>query len=203
MIKQKKLVLASGSPRRRNLLERLGFPCDVITSTIDEAALLKRGGKPPTLAERCALAKARNVAAGIGRKAVVLGADTIVAMNEVVFGKPDNRAEARQMLATLSGKWHTVVTGLAVIVVEENKEYIDHEITRVRMGPLDEALITAYLSTGEPMDKAGAYGIQGYGGVLVEKIEGCFFNVMGLPLFKLERMFEKCGLSLIPNNSSL
>ena len=194
----KKVLLASGSPRRRLLLDRLGFTCETAVSTVDEIALMKQGGSPAELAERCALAKAKEVALRIGANALVLGADTVVALDCEVFGKPDDRNEARRMLENLSGREHTVITGVALVDLENKIEYVDHEVTRVRMGHYDSAMIEAYLDTEEPMDKAGAYGIQGYGGILVEGIEGCFFNVMGLPLFRLERLLNKRGLSLMP-----
>lgn len=194
----KKIVLASGSPRRRTLLERLGFTCEIVISTVDEMALMKQGGTPGELAERCALAKAKEVAVRAGANTLVLGADTVVALDGAIFGKPDDRNEARLMLENLSGREHTVITGVALVGSDEGIEYVDHEITLVRMGHYGPALIEAYLDTEEPLDKAGAYGIQGYGGILVEGIEGCFFNVMGLPLFRLERLLNKLGLSLMP-----
>lgn len=198
MAKSKKLVLASGSPRRKILLSRLHMDFQVIVSDIDEREYLKPGKKPEEMAVACALAKARDVAGRIDCAAVVLAADTVVALDDVIFGKPDDVAEAQKMLCELSGRTHTVVTGLAVLDTAQDAEYVGHEMTRVRIGELTPATIEAYIATGEPMDKAGAYGIQGYGGILVQGIEGCFFNVVGLPLFRLQRLFETCGLSLLP-----
>ncbi len=170
----------------------------VMVSDIDESEYLKSGKKPEEMAVACALAKARDVAGRIDCTAVVLAADTVVALDDVIFGKPDDVDEARKMLGKLSGRTHTVVTGLAVLDTAQDAEYVGHEVTRVRIGELTTGTIEAYIATGEPMDKAGAYGIQGYGGILVKGIEGCFFNVVGLPLFRLQRLFETCGLSLLP-----
>ncbi len=172
-----RLVLASGSPRRHQLLEMLGIPHDVDPADLSEDAL---PGEPvEAVAVRLARAKARQVAARRpGRW--VLAADTLVALDDRVLGKPASADEAADMLTALAGREHRVVTAVALVRGAETHER--HDVTRVRFRPLSPREIRSYVATGEPLDKAGAYGVQGYGAALVERIEGDFFGVMGLPL---------------------
>lgn len=181
------LVLASSSPRRRELLGLIGLACEVVPSNIDENW---QGGETPAAhAERLAREKAAAVArAG----AVVIGADTVVVIDGAILGKPRDTAEAAAMLRRLSGREHLVHTAIAVAF--EGRVVSGVETTRVRIRSLDGATIAAYVATGEPLDKAGAYGIQGFGAVLVERIDGDYFTVMGLGLGRLVALLRQVGL---------
>jgi septum formation protein len=182
------LVLASGSPRRRQLLELLGLHPEIVPTDIDET--WRNGEAPAAHAERLAREKA---AAAARAGAAVIGADTIVVIGGEILGKPRDAAEARAMLGRLSGREHDVYTAVAVGHGGATVSGVGR--TRVRFRLLDEPTIGAYVATGEPMDKAGAYGIQGYGAVLVERIEGDYFTVMGLGLGLLVELLAKLGLS--------
>lgn len=171
-----RLVLASGSPRRRAVLTALGLTFDVRPPEIDETVWDGESGA--VAARRLAEEKAGAVAAE--DEELVLAADTIVVLDGELLGKPAGRREAAEMLARLSGRDHVVITGLALRA--RNEIVSAATPTAVTFRPLDAEEIAAYVRTGEPLDKAGAYGIQGYGSALVERIEGDFFNVMGLPV---------------------
>lgn len=170
------LVLASGSPRRRAVLSALGLTFDVRPPEVDETV---RDGESGTDAAR-RLAEEKAAAVAAADEELVLAADTIVVLDEHLLGKPAGREEAAEMLGRLSGREHVVITGLALRA--RNEIVSAATPTAVTFRPLDEEEIMAYVRTGEPLDKAGAYGIQGYGSALVERIEGDFFNVMGLPV---------------------
>jgi septum formation protein len=170
---QPALILASASPRRRQLLEMLGIEVTVIPSRVPEARL--PGEMPVPYAERLARAKALSVTGDL-----VLGADTTVVAGGEVLEKPHDAADALRMLTRLQGRTHEVVTSVALAARRDVRVLTDR--TRVTFRPASEELLRAYIATGEPMDKAGAYGIQGYGAALVERIEGDFFGVMGLPV---------------------
>lgn len=178
----KQLVLASTSPRRKEILESLGVEFKVIGSNIEEK--VDENLSPPEIAKQLAYLKAKDVSNKINGDYVVVGADTIVEYNKVL-GKPRNIEEAYNMLKLLSGQVHRVITGFAVIDCLTQKEFIDYECTNVYFNHLTDNQIQKYISTGEPMDKAGAYGIQGKASLFVSKIEGDYFNVVGLPIFKL------------------
>lgn len=187
-----KLILASQSPRRKMLLEKLGLDFQVIVSEVEEDIPEEN---PVQLVEKLALKKAR----GVAQKAtsgLVLGADTVVALEGTILGKPQSKEEAVKMLQLLNGKTHQVITGVALVEADGGKSLVDHEITRVTFRNLEPEEIQAYVHTGEPLDKAGGYGIQGLGGLLVEKIEGCYDNVVGLPLTKLYLMLKKFGIDI-------
>lgn len=187
-----RLILASQSPRRRALLGQMGFEhFEVIPAQEEE----KRDPtlSPQALVEQLARQKAEEVARRVNDpQAVVIGADTIVVLHGKVLGKPENQAQAFQMLSQLSGCRHTVYTGVAVIQGE--RQMVDHEATEVRFCALTEQEILDYIATGEPMDKAGAYGIQGRGALLVDSIAGDFYNVVGLPICHLGRMLAGFGI---------
>ncbi len=182
------VVLASSSPRRRELLGLLGLTFDVSPADLDET--WRNGEAPAAHAERLAREKA---AARARPGAAVIGADTIVVIDGAILGKPRGAAEAAAMLRRLSGREHEVFTGVAVAFGDGLVSGAAR--TRVRFRTLDDATIAAYVATGEPLDKAGAYGIQGYGAVLVERIGGDYFTVMGLGLGLLVRLLEKVGLA--------
>jgi septum formation protein len=183
------VILASQSPRRRELLTLIGIPHEVRPADIDERYL--PGEVPAAHAERLA----REKAATIGRTepdAVVIGSDTIVVVDGDVLGKPTDEAHAVAMLNRLSGRSHTVMTAVAIRWRGEERSAVEE--VEVTFGVLDDARIRAYVATGEPMDKAGAYGIQGYGATIVERVDGDYFSVMGLPLFRLTRLMDELGL---------
>jgi len=181
------VVLASASPRRRQLLGLLGIEAEIAPSNIDET--WRNGEAPAAHAERLA----REKAAAVERAgAAVVGADTIVVIDGEILGKPRDAAEARAMLRRLAGRGHDVFT--AVAVAWRGAVVSGTQRTAVWFRPMDEATIAAYVATGEPLDKAGAYGIQGYGAVLVERIEGDYFTVMGLGLGLLVELLGRLGL---------
>ena len=173
------LILASQSPRRREILERLGFQFQVIPSEVDESVL--RASSPSDFALLAASAKSRDVAAKAPSNSVVLGSDTVVALNDQTLGKPKSRDEAEAMIHSLSGQWHWVFTGVSIVDSNTGVEARDVGATRVLFRDLTSAEVQRYVATGEGDDKAGAYGIQGIGSGLVEKIEGSYDNVVGLP----------------------
>ena len=185
-----RIVLASQSPRRRELLSLIGIPHEVRPADLDESLL--PGESPTEHAERLARSKAETIAAREPR-AVVIGSDTIVVLDGDVLGKPRDTAEASAMLRRLSGRTHTVHT--AVAVARDGRTVSDVESVEVTFRPLDDTQIEAYIATGEPMDKAGAYGIQGYGAVIVERVHGDYFAVMGLALGRLVSLLEAVGVS--------
>jgi septum formation protein len=184
-----KLILASASPRRAALLRQAGIPHRVVLSDlkIEERPEIFT---PAELAVYLALQKARRVAAGL-REGIVLGADTVVYHRGEVLGKPADLNEARRMLRRLSGGQHSVITGLALVNARTNICESNFAETRVWMRALEDELIDAYVATGEPMDKAGAYAIQGKAALFVERIEGCYFNVVGLPLYQLSLLLSR------------
>lgn len=181
------LILASGSPRRQELLRQIGLSFTVVPSQVQENL---PSGEPAHLVESLALAKAGEVAGRL-RSGLVLGADTVVALDGAILGKPSGPAEAAAMLSRLSGKHHDVYTGLALVHAASGHRMVEHEHTVVRFRKLLDSEIAAYVQSGEPLDKAGAYGIQGLAAVFVSGITGCYFNVVGLPLSRLWRMLQE------------
>lgn len=173
----KDLILASGSPRRKELLETAGLEFKVIVADIEE--VIPKNAVPEEIVKSLALQKAQAVADKYP-DSVVIGSDTIVVSNGEILGKPKDEADAIKMLEELSGRVHKVCTGVAIISKEKTKNFC--ETTEVEFHNLTEKEITEYVKTGEPMDKAGAYGIQGKGCVLVKRINGDYFNVVGLPV---------------------
>jgi len=184
-----RVVLASASPRRRELLTLIGVAHEVIPADIDESYL--SGESPDAHAERLARGKAETLAAR-ERGALVIGSDTIVVVDGDVLGKPKDVAEAEAMLRRLAGRSHTVLTGIAAAWRGRTESGV--EAVRVTFRPLTDADIRAYVATGEPMDKAGAYGIQGYGATIVTRIEGDYFSVMGLGLHRLVTLLGRLGV---------
>jgi septum formation protein len=184
-----RVVLASSSPRRRELLTLVGITHDVVPADIDEAYL--RGETPAGHAERLAREKAAVVAA-TAPDAVTIGADTVVVVDGDILGKPRDSAHAAAMLRRLSGRSHRVITAVAAIWRGETASAVEE--VGVTFRSLTEREITNYVATGEPMDKAGAYGIQGYGATIVARVDGDYFAVMGLALNRLVRLLEGLGL---------
>ena len=183
------MILASQSPRRRELLGQMGFSFTVRPAKGEE--LPHPELTPAQLVEELARQKALEVSAEAEADDVVVAADTVVAVDGTVLGKPRDRAHAAEMLSALSGREHTVYTGVAVKRGETL--LVEHEATQVRFRPLTERESDLYIQTGEPMDKAGSYGIQGCGALLVEGIRGDYFNVVGLPICRLGRMLAQVG----------
>ena len=175
---REKLVLASGSPRRSEILERAGWPHDIIVAGIDETVLPNEDAA--TYVQRLARSKAEAVASALD-DGLVLGADTTVVVANQILGQPVDDADARRMLRLLNAKWHDVLTGVAVVRVR-GETRVGYQTTRVRFAEISEQEIDWYIATGEPFGKAGAYGIQGKASLFIEEIEGDYFNIMGLPI---------------------
>lgn len=185
----KRFIVASASPRRREILENAGYTFEIIPSDADET--LEDGLSPEDavceLSRRKALSVLRD-----NPDAVVFGCDTVVALDGQILGKPENDEDAKRMLRTLSGRRHTVSTG--VCIADGNKIKTFFNTTEVEFYPLSEETVESYVGTGECSDKAGAYGIQGYGRVLVKEIKGDYFSVMGLPVSETARVLKEFGV---------
>jgi len=188
-----KLILASASPRRAELLRDAGMPFIVISSAVDETPF--PGEPPQDHVLRLANAKAELVAARAVGPAIVIAADTIVLLEGHILGKPRSSDEARHMLEKLSGRTHSVLTGVALIRLPDAESRTFVETTQVHFARLSSEEISRYLASGEPHDKAGAYAIQGRAGRYIPRIEGCFFNVVGLPLARLQQALTELGWS--------
>lgn len=192
-----KIILASQSPRRKELLERMGIrEFDILSPGVDED--ISESLPPEELVERLSQRKAQAVAGRLRDRdagAVIIAADTVVALEGTVLGKPADERSAFTMLSALSGQRHQVHTGLTVIRGETRVTL--HETTEVWFRELQPEEIDCYIATGEPMDKAGAYGIQGYGALLVEGIQGDYYNVMGLPVCRLGRVLAELGVECL------
>jgi septum formation protein len=188
-----KLILASASPRRAEILRNAGIPFETQITLLDESIL--PGELPGDYVCRLALEKARAAAEARRDRGddLFIGADTAVVAGSEILGKPESDQDAKRMLRRLSGTTHEVHTGLALLRPPDAIERVVEEITRVSFAPLSEDEIDAYVATGEPFDKAGAYGIQGIAGRYVTRIEGCYFNVMGLPLARLWSLLREFG----------
>lgn len=185
----KKIVLASASPRRRELLQNMGLDFEIITS--DGAEQVFENELPQDIVKRLSSEKALNVAKRAPYDdCIVIGADTVVAIDGKILGKPVDEGDAKRMLTLLSGRTHKVYTGVSVIETTSGERVSDYVETEVKFVNLTERQIEKYVSSGEPMDKAGAYGIQDLGAMLVEKINGDYFNVVGLPVSRLARILR-------------
>lgn len=195
----RQLILASGSPRRKQLLEGLDLKFSVEPSDISETFDCQLSVED--VVRSLAFSKANDIA-GRHESGVVIGADTIVVKNNAILGKPKNKEDAFTMLKQLQGRVHTVYSGLAIIDIDRQEHYVDYEATHVFIRPLSDEDIEAYIATEEPMDKAGSYAIQGLGALFVEKIEGDYFSVVGLPLRKTADYLKKCGIYVLPFPSS-
>ena len=176
------IVLASKSPRRADLLKQIGIEFEIYPSGVEEPQITRIS--PANAVQELALTKARTVAAALD-VGLVIGADTVVVIDGQPIGKPENDAHAIEVLTQLSGNRHEVITGVALIDIERKNEVVWAEKTAVYFRELRQSEILAYVRSGESSDKAGAYGIQGQAGAFVERIEGCYFNVVGLPLASL------------------
>lgn len=188
-----KLILASASPRRAEILHDAGFSFHVMTSAVDETPA--PGELPADLVQRLADAKAELVVARAVGPAIVIAADTVVTLDGRIFGKPRSSDDARHMLEALSGRTHSVITGVTLIRLPDAERRSFVETTHVYFTKLADDEITRYLASDEPHDKAGAYAIQGRAGRYIPRIEGCYFNVVGLPLAHLTQALEELGWS--------
>jgi septum formation protein len=186
---KEKLILASTSLRRAEILTAVAWPFQVVGSGVDETRL--QSEPPASYVTRLAMEKAHAVASRISA-GLVLGADTTVVTSGELLGQPQNAQDARRMLRLLSGQWHEVLTGVALVRAgPQNSSIVDHERTRVRFGDLSEAEIDWYVSTGEPMGKAGAYAVQGKAALFIEEIQGDYFNIVGLPIRLVYELVRK------------
>ncbi len=187
------LILASNSPRRRELLRQIGVPFSVAPADVDEKIM--PGEAAVTYATRVAHDKARIAAARI-RNGIVIAADTIVVLDKEILGKPADSEDATHMLEKLSGRVHSVITAIVVRDAGTGRELVKSAETRGWFRKLSPVEIVSYVKSGEPLDKAGAYGIQERGALLVDRIEGCYFNVVGLPLSILGELLQEMGLNI-------
>lgn len=198
---QRLIILASTSPRRKELIASLHLAFEVIPSHADENT--PSDWTPEQTVQELAMRKALAVYRGLegrGQNAIIVGSDTVVVLDNEILGKPVDEADAEQMLSRLQGREHCVFTGVACIDAESGHSVVHYRQTDVTMKELSEATIRAYVKTGEPSDKAGSYAIQGIGASLIDRIEGCYFNVVGLPLSLLSDMLEGFGVHVLPRN---
>jgi septum formation protein len=185
------IVLASSSPRRRELLQQLGVDFHVVAADIEEQA--RPGEKPGDFVLRMAHEKALEVMQKVGSSLPVLGSDTAVILNGQILGKPQNRSDAIGMLSSLSGKTHEVYSAVAV-AVSETEIHEALNVTKVTFSNLEPDWIDSYCNSGDPMDKAGAYGVQGRAAEKISRIEGSFYGVMGLPLYETAQLLKSAGV---------
>jgi septum formation protein len=189
------VILASKSPRRQELLKRIIKDFKVVVSDFNEDSVSFNGNPDEFVKE---LSKGKAIAVGKNTKdnSIIIAADTIVVLNEEVLGKPKNEKQAFEMLSLLSGNTHQVYSGVTILNTEDNSIYSEVVSTEVKFSVLTKEQIEFYIRSKEPMDKAGAYGIQGLGAVFVEEIRGCYYNVVGLPLNRLNKMLKKFNLGM-------
>ena len=182
------IILASASPRRKEILENTNVKFKIMASSIEELRL--EGESPCQMVMRLAFEKGIDIASR-QKSDLVISADTIVVLDNTVLGKPKDEIEARKMITSLSGRTHQVITGISLINLDNNKKIIDYVISNVKFKNLSEEDINDYIRTKESLDKAGAYGIQGYGALLVKEIQGDYFNIGGLPISRLSDLLKK------------
>jgi septum formation protein len=190
---KQKLILASTSPRRHGLLQQIGLECDVMPSRYEEDMGLRL--KPSRLAMTLAKGKALDVAKRV-KKGVVIGVDTFLVLGRKKIGKPKDKDDAKRILRMISNKTLKVYSGVAIIDAETMRELVDYEVTKIKMRRLSELDIKHYISTKEPLDKAGAIAIQGMGAIFISEIKGCYSNVIGLPLHKIAQNLAKFGVDI-------
>lgn len=190
---KQKIILASTSPRRKELLKQIGLDFEIMPSNYEENMKLKL--RDSELAKTLAYGKAKDVADKI-KKGVIIGSDTFIVFRGKRIGKPKDKKDAQRTLKMISGKWLLIYSGIAIIDIKNKKELVDYEITKVKIKSLTKKEIDDYIATGEPLDKAGAFAIQGRGAVFIEKINGCYSNVIGLPLYKLYVNLKKLNITI-------
>lgn len=195
---KKEIILASNSPRRRELLKQIGVEFKVIPAEVEEDEGKEKGKSPVEVVKNNALLKAQKVAEMVLESdSLIIGADTIVVLDGRIIGKPKDERDAINILKKLRGKYHYVFTGVAVLETPEMRFLVSTVKSKVKMRDYSDEEIIRYVATGEPMDKAGAYGIQGKGALLVEKIEGDYYNIVGLPLVRLYNLLERMGYKIL------
>ncbi len=190
----RQIILASTSPRRKEILAKTKLPFIVAPSNYEEDMTLKFS--PIELAKYLSAGKARSLINDY-KDAIIIGADTFVVFQNKLLGKPKNEQEAREMLQMLKGKENDLITGVTIIDTLNNKEKSFHEISKIFMKDIPDEIITAYIKTGEPLQMAGAYSIQEIGAIFIDRIEGDFFNAMGLPLARLAEELKDFGVSVL------
>ena len=186
-----KLILASASPRRRKLLSKIGLKFSVVPSNCDEK--INDDNFTYEKIENIAINKAKDVEKRIKDDAIIIAADTVVVLNGKILGKPHSKQDAYNMISALSGKTHEVITAIAMIDTQTKKIITNSKSTRVKFRYIDENEIQKYIDTNEPYDKAGAYAAQGLAAIFIEKIDGCFNNVVGISLFEVDKMLKSLG----------
>jgi septum formation protein len=201
-----KLILASGSPRRAEILRAAGFSFEVLAADIDE--ILRPGEAATDYVQRLAGEKAHTVARRIAKaepdaKAIIIAADTTVVVNGTILEKPESTSDAQRMLKQLSGRTHDIYTGVALLRLPDGAERIFVDVTRVDFADLNATEIADYVASGEPFGKAGGYAIQGLGGRFVKRIEGCYFNVMGMPVGRIYQELRKFQEDTVPARTHL
>ncbi len=190
---KKKIILASTSPRRHGLAQQMGLEFEIVPSNYEEDMSMDIG--PAELSMTLAYGKAKEVAVRL-KKGVVLGVDTFIVFEGKKLGKPKSKEDAFLMLKSFSGKSQEVYSGVTIIDCETGQELKDFEVTKVKFREMEDSEINNYIKTGEPMDKAGSYGIQDLGAVFVEKIDGCYSNVMGFPIHNIYKNLKKLGVDI-------
>jgi len=193
------LILASASPRRIELLKTVNLDFEIMPANIDEEPEGYNDARKYAMemSKQKALCIAKKLKNSATEETYVLGADTVVSIDGIILGKPTDEDHAFRMLKLIENRWHEVITGLTLVNAKTLECRTESEVTRVKISPYPKGFLDRYLSTREPYDKAGSYGIQGLGSLMVECIEGCYFNVMGLPLFRLSRMLEMEGYEVL------
>lgn len=195
-MRKTKIILASSSPRRKEIADQMGLEYEIIPSNYEEDMTMRL--EPKDLVKTLALGKAKEVANRQEEEteAIVIGIDTFITYNKKLLGKPKSVNEAREMLKMISGKIIKAYTGVAIIDIKNKNEMIDYDITEIILANLTDTEIDNYINTGEPLDKAGAIGIQGLGSIFIKKINGCFSGAVGLPENKIYNMIAKMGVDI-------
>ncbi len=190
----RKIVLASSSPRRKDLLEHIGLSFDIVSSDFNESSVVEK--TPKKTVEKLSLEKAMAIAPKY-KDAVIIGADTIVVLKDKILGKPKDKKDAKHTLKMLSGTTHSIITAFTLIDTKTGRTITRSVASRVTMRKISDKQIDNYIKTGEPMDKAGSYAVQGYGSLLIERIEGNYFGIVGLPLNILRNELYKMGIKIL------
>ena len=190
---KQQIILASSSPRRKELLKQIGLDFKIVPSKYEEDMTMKMSHTK--LAKVLAYGKAKDVADRV-KEGVVIGTDTFLVFGDKRIGKPKDAKDAKRILNSLSNKYIKIYSGIAIIDVKNKREIVDVEITKIKFKKLSKKEIDGYIKTKEPLDKAGAFGVQGIGAVFIEKIDGCYSNVVGLPLFNLYKNLGKLNIDI-------